>query len=85
MTPTAWQRPAHKPAAEDSDAPRLDPLWDAPLQKLPVPAHGQHAEVEAGTAIPDGYVESTAGHTNVDLPLGFVRSRDVPDFVFTAP
>lgn len=77
--------PEEAPKPTDPDAPALDRLWDAPIERLPVPAHGLHPEVEAGTALPAGYTESTTGPTDLDLALGVLRSHDVPDFEFTAP
>ncbi len=78
--------PAVEPSsAGDPDRPAVDPLWDLPLEDLPVPARGVRPDVEDGTAMPAGYVESDTGPTDLDLPLGVVRSGDVPDLIFTAP
>ncbi|MFV0259213.1 MAG: hypothetical protein ACK5PP_12295, partial [Acidimicrobiales bacterium] len=77
--------PAVPPGPAAGDRPGLDPWWDLPVEDLPIPAHGLVPAVEAGTAVPAGHVASTTGPIDLTLPLGHVRSHDLPDLDFVAP
>lgn len=72
-------------SASDPELPDVDSLWDLPIEDLPVPARGVRPDVETGIALPPGYVATSTGPIDLDLPLGVVRSHDAPDFIFNAP
>ncbi len=59
------------PAADPASA--VDPLWDLPLETLPLPA--DEDGTSSGDRLPDGYVSTANSDKEVELVLGRFRSQ----------
>ena len=73
----------HGPAV----APPFDPedvLADLPVEIVPVPGRAPDVGVASGAVPPPGYVPTTTGDVDVDLPLGVMRSADLDPFPFAS-
>jgi hypothetical protein len=67
-----------EPPPPDPLLPKLDPLWDLPLETAPT---GPPDDVSRGWALPPGYVATATSVRTVNFSLGVLKSE--PKVVFT--
>ena len=76
--------PAVVPVPTTPDLPAQDPLWDLPLEQLPIP--GADDDVSAGNSFPIGYVSAISASRDVVFRVGRILTGvEEDDFVFSIP
>ena len=73
--------PSELPVPADEQLPKLDPLWDAPIETLP--SADQTDDVATGERLPAGYAFSVSARRVIPFQVGRILSgAAVGDFVF---
>ena len=75
--------PRPTPPAAEPSLPRVDPLWDLPIEEPQIRPPGTRDPVEDGTEPPGGYRATAGGPVDVKLPLGRISSSAIAPFTFT--